>query len=145
MSLVESFLTKEEENSIVDAIRNAEKKTSGEIRVHLESYEQEDFFAHAVEVFYKLGMQETLEKNGVLLYVAVPQKQFVVYGDEGIHKKVGDAFWQSTKDIIIKNFKAGKFAKGLTQGIEEIGEVLKNHFPWQKDDTNELSDEISKS
>lgn len=142
---VESFLTPKEELQVVDAIRIAEKITSGEIRIHLEDYDTpENTFERTKEVFHLLKMDNTETHNGVIIYVAVNLKQFVIYGDKGIHEKVGDAFWQSTRDVIQTEFKKGDFAKGLSNGIHEIGRVLQEHFPWQHNDTNELSDEISK-
>lgn len=143
MSTVEAFLSAEEEAEVVKAIKVAEKQTSGEIRVHLENSEAE-VALRAKEVFHLLKMDTTEAHNGVIIYVAVNQKQFYVYGDQGIHTKVGDSFWQSTRDIILDSFKKGDFTKGLSEGVLEIGKVLKEHFPWTKDDTNELSDEISR-
>ncbi len=119
--------------------------TSGEIRVHLESYDKpEQVFERTKEVFHFLKMDQTQAHNGVIIYVAVNLKQFVVWGDQGIHEKVGDSFWQSTRDAIQSQFKKGAFANGLSDGIKEIGRVLQEYFPWQQDDTNELPDEISK-
>ena len=145
MSAVESFLSAEEEAQVVDAIRKAEKRTSGEIRVHLENYEGDDITSRSKEVFHLLKMDTTEAHNGVIVYVAVNQKQFYIYGDKGIHDQVGDSFWQSTRDIILEAFKKRAFAKGLSQGILQIGKVLEIHFPWNIKDTNELSDEISKA
>ncbi len=143
---VESFLTSEEELQVVDTIRIAEKMTSGEIRVHLEDFENpSSTFERAKEVFHYLKMDNTEAHNGVIIYVAVNLKQFVIYGDHGIHKKVGDSFWQSTRDEIQAKFKEGEFAIGLSNGIKEVGRVLQEYFPWEHGDTNELSDEISKA
>lgn len=142
---VESFLTPKEELQVVDAIRIAEKMTSGEIRVHLEDYDTpENIFERAKEVFHFLKMDTTEVHNGVIIYIAVNLKQFVIYGDKGIHEKVGDSFWQSTRDAIQIEFKKGNFTTGLSNGIKEIGRVLQEYFPWQHNDTNELPDEISK-
>lgn len=143
MSTVEAFLSAEQEAEVVKAIKIAEKQTSGEIRVHLENSESE-VALRAKEVFHLLKMDTTKARNGVIIYVAVNQKQFYVYGDQGIHTKVGDSFWQSTRDIILYSFKNGDFAQGLSNGVLEVGKVLKEYFPWTEDDTNELSDEISK-
>jgi len=141
---VESFLTSEEETQIVEAIRKAEKQTSGEIRVHLENFEGEDTFARTREVFHLLKMDTTKARNGVLIYVAINLKKFVIYGDQGIHEKVGDAFWQSTRDLILTSFKKSNFTKGIQNGVLEIGKVLEEYFPWDSHDINELPDEISK-
>ena len=144
MSKVEDFLTKAEEQEVVEAIRMAEKNTSGEIRVHLEKKTDIDPINRAVEVFNELNMNQTHLRNGVIVYVAVKSKQFAIYGDEGINNKVGDDFWNSTKDIMVKNFKNSANKLALIEGIKNIGEQLKKHFPFQDDDTNELSNEISK-
>lgn len=144
MNVVESFLSAEEEAEVVEAIRIAEKQTSGEIRVHLEAFEGEEVSSRAKEVFHLLKMDTTEAHNGVIVYVAVNQKQFYIYGDQGIHSKVGDLFWQSTRDVILDDFKQANFARGLSKGVLQIGKVLEEHFPWHEADTNELSDEISK-
>ncbi len=146
MSKTEDFLTKEEEAEIVDAIRKAEGKTSGEIRVHLEpTAGKEDIFDRAMEVFHMLKMDNTKLDNGVLIYVAVEDRNFVIYGDKGINEVVPDDFWESTKDLIVSHFKKGHFKEGLVQGVLKAGEQLRKHFPWDDDDKNELPDHISKA
>ncbi|MFQ3174370.1 MAG: putative membrane protein [Flavobacterium sp.] len=144
MSKVKDFLTKEEEQEIIDAILVAEKNTSGEIRVHLEKTTDLDPFDRAMEVFNELKMDETQLKNGVLIYLAVKDKTFVICGDQGINEVVQNDFWDSTKDVMVAHFKNGNFKQGLIDGILRAGEELKKHFPWSEDDTNELSNEISK-
>ncbi len=144
MSKVEDFLTKEEERDIVEAIRMAEKETSGEIRVHIEKTTSIDAFDRALEVFRLLEMDKTELKNGVLIYVAVKDKTFVICGDQGINKVVSNDFWDSTKEIMVSHFKKGDFKQGLIEGISKAGNELKLYFPYQQGDTNELSNEISK-
>lgn len=144
MSKVEDFLTQEEEQEIVEAIRVAEKNTSGEIRVHLEKTTELDAFDRALEVFNELKMDETQLKNGVLIYLAVEDKTFVICGDQGINDVVTNDFWDTTKEAMVAHFKNGNFKQGLVDGILIAGEQLKKHFPWSEDDTNELSNEISK-
>ena len=144
MSKVEDFLTKEEEQEIVEAIRVAEKNTSGEIRVHLEKTTALDVYDRALEVFNELKMDETQLKNGVLIYLAVEDKTFVICGDYGINDVVANDFWDSTKEVMVAHFKNGNYKQGLVDGILMAGEQLKKHFPWSEDDTNELSNEISK-
>ncbi len=141
----EEFLNPQEEKQIVEAIRKAEKNTSGEIRVHLEKNSTSDGKQRAIEVFNELGMQHTVQKNGVLFYVDVDNKVFVVLGDEGINKVVPPDFWDSIKNKVIDSFKNRKYAQGLIDGIEEVGEKLKKYFPYQQNDINELPDEISKN
>lgn len=143
MSKVEDFLTSQEEQEIVEAIRTAEKNTSGEIRVHLETHTDEDAFDRAAEVFDFLHMNNTKQSNGVLIYVAVEDRTLVIMGDKGINDKVPPHFWESTKDVIISQFKAGKMKQGLVDGILKAGEQLKQHFPYKATDTNELPDDIS--
>lgn len=144
MSKVEDFLTKEEEQEIVEAIRVAEKNTSGEIRVHIEKTTSIDVFVRALEVFNLLKMDETQLKNGVLIYLAITDKKFVICGDKGINDVVTADFWDSTKKVMAAQFKNGNFKQGLIDGILKAGEQLHNYFPWMDDDTNELSNEISK-
>jgi uncharacterized membrane protein len=145
MSKVEAFLSTEEEKDIIEAIQNAEKNTSGEIRVHIEQSSKEDAYKRAVEVFHSLKMNDTKLRNGVLIYLAVADKTFAIYGDEGINTVVADNFWDTTRDTIQQHFKSGNFKQGLVEGIKEAGIQLKTYFPWQQDDANELSNEISKS
>ena len=144
MSQVEAFLTKAEEEEIVAAIRQAEKNTSGEIRVHIEPSAKIDHFSRAQQVFVQLKMEATEDRNGVLIYVAVEDHKFVIYGDQGIDRVVPEGFWDSTKDLIQQYFQQGRFKDGIVAGVLKAGEELKKHFPWEADDINELSDEVSK-
>lgn len=144
MSQTEDFLTKAEEQEIVQAIVEAENNTSGEIRVHLEEHSDKDPLVRAQEVFFSLNMQETKARNGVLIYVGVKDKHLAIIGDEGINKVVENDFWDCTKDVIITNFKEANYKKGLIEGVLRAGEQLKKHFPYQSDDTNELPNEISR-
>jgi len=143
MSNVEDFLTQTQEQQIIDAIRVAEKNTSGEIRVHLERNSEKDPLERAKEVFYFLKMDKTKNKNGVLFYVAVDDKKFSVLGDEGINNLVSEDFWYSIKDAVIQHFSTGSYADGLKEGILATGEKLKEFFPFQTNDNDELSNEIS--
>ncbi|RNC85050.1 MAG: TPM domain-containing protein [Winogradskyella sp.] len=144
MSVIENFLTASEEEAIVAAIRKAEKNTSGEIRVHIEKNCDTDALEHAMEVFHYLKMDNTKAQNGVLIYVAVDQRTFVIYGDKGINEAVGEDFWNSTRDVIANHFREGEFALGLIEGIELAGKELSHYFPWIHGDTNELDNSISK-
>lgn len=144
MSKVEAFLSPKEEQEIISAIRIAEKNTSGEIRVHIESTTEKDHYERALEVFYLLKMDNTKDANAVLLYVAVKDKKFVIYGDKGINKVVPKNFWNATKETIQNHFKQGNFKQGIVDGVLTAGEELQAHFPWQTDDEDELSNEISK-
>ncbi len=139
------FIDKSDEQEIIKAIQAAEKSTSGEIRVHLEPNCKGKMEERALYIFGELKMHETAARNGVLIYLAVNDHKFYILGDEGIHKKVPDDFWESTKEVMQTHFKKGKFKEGLVKGIVLAGEQLKKHFPYQDDDINELSDEISRS
>jgi uncharacterized membrane protein len=138
-----SFFTKEQQAQILASVREAEKETSGEIRVHIETSFKGDVLDRAAWVFKKLGMNKTAERNGVLFYLAVSNRKFAIIGDAGINAKVPAGFWDDISLILQKNFREGKFTEGLAEGIVMTGQHLKTHFPYSKDDVNELPDEIS--
>lgn len=140
---VHQFFTPEEKTSIGDAIREAELNTSGEIRVHVEGTCKIDVLDRAAHVFYQLKMDKTKLRNGVLFYLATNSRKFAIIGDQGINAVVPENFWQDIKEMMAVHFQKGEFAIGLAKGIKEAGEHLKKHFPYQSDDVNELSDEIS--
>ncbi len=144
MADVEAFLKASEEQDIVEAIRIAELNTSGEIRVHIEKTSKDDADARALDVFYTLKMDNTKLQNAVLIYVAIDDKTFVIYGDKGINNVVSDEFWESTKNAIQTQFKSGNFKQGLIDGIIKSGEQLKQYFPYTDLYKNELTNEISK-
>ena len=144
MSKLEDFLTTKEEEEIVEAIRIAECNTSGEIRVHIERNCEIDVYERALEVFHILKMDNTKEQNGVLIYVVIDLKSFVIFGDQGINNIVGADFWNSTRDKIVSQFKSNNFKQGLIDGIEEAGKALSTHFPWKHNDRDELDNTISK-
>ena len=139
------ILTETQEKDVVSAIKQAEMATSGEIRVHIEADNDKDALDRATEVFYQLNMQQTQAQNGVLFYVAYKSHQFAIIGDKGIDALVPDDFWDEVKNLVIDAFKKGDYAHGLIAGINKAGEKLKTFFPYQSDDTNELSDDISKN
>lgn len=140
-----SSFTPAEEQRIVDAIRQAEKATSGEIRVHVESKcPVADPLQRAIEVFANLGMHRTEAQNGVLFYLARTDRKFAVLGDKGIDAKVPTDFWESTKDLLRGHFANGEYVEGLSLGIERAGQQLRQYFPYDRaTDTNELADDIS--
>lgn len=141
--MAEHLFTKIQQDEIVKAIENAEKNTSGEIRVHIEQRCKEDALDRAAGVFDMLSLQETELRNGVLFYLAVKDHKFAILGDAGINQKTGENFWNEVKDVMQDKFRSGDFTGGLVQGIGMAGEKLKEHFPFKSDDRNELSDEIS--
>jgi len=140
---IHHFFTINEKASIQDAIREAELNTSGEIRVHIESKCKGEVLDRAADVFYHLKMDKTKLRNGVLFYLAVKSQKFAIIGDKGINAVVPENFWEDIKEMMAGHFKEDEFAIGLSKGIEESGKSLKQHFPYQSDDVNELSDEIS--
>lgn len=141
--MASSFFTQEQQDRIVQAIRDAEKNTSGEIKVHIEKECSGDVMAHAKEVFLLLKLHETSLRNGVLFYLALESHKFAILGDEGIDKVVPANFWQEIKQAMRSQFKQGLITEGLCQGIRMAGHELKAHFPYQANDKNELSDDIS--
>jgi uncharacterized membrane protein len=138
-----SFFTKEQQAQILASVKEAELETSGEIRVHIESSVKGDVLDRTAWLFRKLGMYKTAERNGVLFYLAVRDRKFAIIGDAGINAKVPAGFWDEISEMLKKNFKEGRFTEGLSEGIIMAGNQLKTHFPHQKDDVNELPDEIS--
>jgi len=137
------FFSKAEKQAIIQAIRAAEKKTSGEIRVHLERKARENFYEHGKEIFKKIGMTKTKERNGVLIFIGLASRRFAIFGDQGIHEKVPENFWEDIAAQMQSDFKEDHFAKGITRAITAAGEQLQTYFPYERDDINELSDDIS--
>ena len=144
MSSVENFLSLDEEQEIVQAIIQAERNTSGEIRVHIERTTELSHYDRALEVFQELEMYNTEQQNAVLIYIAVDDHKFVIYGDKGINEIVPKNFWESTKDIMQNLFKEGKFKQGIVEGVLKAGHELKEHFPRSSRDIDELPNEVSK-
>ncbi len=140
---VQGYFTEENKLQIANAIRVAELNTSGEIRIHIEKFCKGDVLDQAAYVFEKLEMHKTELRNGVLFYLAIEDHKFAILGDAGINQKVTDDFWEKTKEVVLMNFKEGRITEGLTKGILMAGEQLKEHFPYQRDDKNELSNDIS--
>jgi len=138
------FLSESDEKEVIKAIQKAELNTSGEIRIHIEGKATKDAYERALDVFNELNMHQTAQRNGVLIYVATEDKKFAICGDKGINDVVADDFWDSTRDTIAEHFKKGNFKDGIVAGILNAGVQLKQFFPWQTDDENELSNEISK-
>lgn len=137
------FFNEEQKKQITDAVKEAELNTSGEIRVHIESDCKEDVLDRAAFIFEKLEIHKTELRNGVLFYLSITDKKFAILGDAGINAVTPDDFWEVIKETVINHFKKSEFDIGLSTGIKMAGKALKEHFPFQKDDVNELSDEIS--
>ncbi|MFW6094890.1 MAG: TPM domain-containing protein [bacterium] len=137
------FFTKEQKKQITEAIKEAELNTSGEIRLHVEKRCKIDVMDRAAYIFDKLNMQKTEKRNGVLFYLSLEDRKFAILGDAGINAVTPDNFWDEIKDTILKHFKENKYTEGLVKGIKMAGDALKEYFPYQSDDVNELSNEIS--
>ena len=138
------FFSDEEKQRLLDAIKSAEQATSGEVRVFIESKCRfVDALDRAREVFFQLKMNETEQRNATLIYVAVDDHQAAVFGDEGIHQKVGPKYWQDEVKKMLMHFKQQHLADGICQVITDLGRALQFYFPFNKDtDKNELPDEI---
>lgn len=137
------LFSEQERQQIIEAIKQAERRTSGEIRLHLEDTCSEDVLDHTAFLFEKLNMHKTKHRNGVLFYVSVKDHQFAILGDRGINEKVPTDFWDSVKTAVLHEFVLGNYLKGLIDGIDMAGDKLRRFFPIERDDKNELSDEIS--
>lgn len=137
------LFTEEEKARIVQAIRQAERLTSGEIRLFVESHcKYVDPMDRAQEAFLSLGMEKTKQRNGVLLYIAMRDHQFAILGDQGIHEKVGNDFWQQEALLLKRHFSGNRIIEGIEVCVKEIGESLYHYFPYESGDQNELPDDI---
>ncbi len=139
----QQVLTLAQESAIKSAITEAEMLTSGEIRLFIDGRCKHDDPAKSAEIiFQKLKMHETQLRNGVLIYLSVSSRKFAIIGDKGIHEKVGDDFWQKTKELMLSHFKNDQIFEGLLAGIKKAGESLSKEFPGHPDDRNEISNEV---
>jgi uncharacterized membrane protein len=140
----DTLLTASDKQQLVEAIQLAEQNTSGEIRVYVESkLGKGDALSRATELFFKNKMNETKDRNGVLLYVAVKDKKIAIYADQAIYERMGIEFWYSQVQEMTAHFKSMNYVTGITTVVKDIGNALRAHFPYDRGtDTNELSDEI---
>lgn len=137
------LLTEEQEQHVIEAIKKAEKQTSGEIRVHIEHNCDREPLERAARIFHELGMDQTKLENGILIYIASEDHQAAVYAGKGIHEQVEDGFWSDVLNILVEHFKQGAFEKGIEEAVQKVGAKLEELFPYQRGSTNELSNEIS--
>jgi len=137
------FLKQLRHDDIVAAIRDAERTTSGEIRVFISHKRVEEPVAAAQVAFGRLGMTKTRERNGVLIFVAPRTRKFAVIGDEGVHKRCGDEFWQALAGEMTGHFKKSEFNEGILHAVRKAARLLAEHFPHRPDDANELSDRVA--
>jgi uncharacterized membrane protein len=141
---LDQLLPSSEQTRVVEAIKTAEQRTSGEIKVHVEARcPGGDPMKRATELFERLGLTRTRERNGVLLYLAMRDRQFAIFGDQGIHAEVGAQFWSEAAARLTEAFAGGRFGDGIVAAVEAIGARLAQRFPPRSDDRNELSDDIS--
>ena len=137
------LLTETEKKQLVQTIREAERLTSGEIRLYVESHcTYVDPIDRAQEIFLQLGMEKTRLSNGVLLYIALKDRQYAIVGDKGIHEKVGNTFWKEKAQIMLTHFRNNEVINGIDACIREIGDTLCTYFPFEAGDENELPDDI---
>ena len=141
--MAKNFLIPQEQERVVKAIESAELNTSGEIRVHIESFCSGDSLERAIYIFEKIGMHKTVQRNGVLIYIAFRSHKLAIIGDDGINSKVAENFWQQEIELLSDYIKKGKAADGLMAVIEAIGNRLNEIFPHKEGDINEQSNEIS--
>jgi uncharacterized membrane protein len=133
----------DEQQRIRQAIERAEKNTSGEIRICVEKSCSEEPLNRAAGYFFKLEMEKTKLRNGVLIYLATADRKFAIIGDAGINQVVPTNFWDETKEAMLNCFKEGNLAQGIITGIDRAGKQLQQYFPYQTGDKNELSDDIA--
>ncbi len=139
---VKKLLTVEDEKQVVEAIRRAERASTGEVRVFIEEFCPDEPLVRVAALFAMNGMDRTRHRNGVLIYLSWGTREMAIWGDEGIHERVGPAFWALERDVMRHHFRRSEFATGLCHVIDEVGERLAKHFPAEPGDVNELPDEI---
>lgn len=139
----EDLLSPAQQEQVRRAVQAAEAHTSGEIRVHLDDSIVDDVLDHAAFVFTELGMRNTKDRNGVLIYVSAAQRRAAVIGDTGIHERLPNGYWNEVLGAILTRFRDGAYCEGLCEGVARLGHQLEQHFPREANDRNELSDQIS--
>lgn len=143
MGKQEHLLSEQEEQDVVKAIVRAEQETSGEIRVHIEPNCKGDPLKRAIDLFPKLGMHKTRHHNGVLIYIASEDRKLAIYGDKAIHEHAGQHFWDTILSNMLEAFKTGTYGKGIVEAVLAVADKLKDRFPHETDDEDELSNDIS--
>jgi uncharacterized membrane protein len=140
-----NFFNKEEEARIIEAIRQAELDTSGEVRVHIEADLKKPILDEAIRTFGRLNMHRTEARNGVLIFLAPQKRELAIVGDEGINAVVPPNFWDEEKNLMVSYFRKGEYCEGVVQAIAQVGQKLREFFPYHSEDVNELPDDISYS
>jgi len=139
----DDFLTEPDRARVMDAIGQAENRTSGEIRVHIEDHIEDDVLDHAAFIFEELDMHRTRDRNGVLIYLSVADRKVAVIGDSGINERVPPNFWHDVIGVLQLHLAAGRRVEGISEAVHMVGEKLRTFFPLRSDDRDELSNEIS--
>lgn len=145
--LIYEFFTDDDFLRISNKIKEAEKNTSGEIRVSIKEKSsllerKKEIRSLAEKEFYKLNMHSTRDNTGILLYLLLAERKFYILADKGINEKVDQSIWDDVRNQIQKEFREGHFANGILLGIDRVSKILSEHFPVKTDDTNELSNKI---
>lgn len=138
-----NFLNEKQEKHIIKAIADAERMSSAEVRVHIEHHCKRDPLERAARIFHELGMDQTQQQNGVLIYIASEDRKAAVYAGKGIHKQVEDHFWNDVLNVILEHFKEQQYEQGIAEAVKKVGAKIKVLFPYQDGDVNELKDDIS--
>ncbi len=139
-----AFIEQLQNDQIVAAVRTAEAKTSGEIRIFISRKETTDPLAAAQAEFTRMGMTKTAEGNGVLIFVAPRSQKFAILGDQGIHERCGENFWREVAEQMTAHFRKSEFTEGIISAIQKAGTLLAEHFPRRTDDKNELPDAVER-
>ncbi len=141
--MASDLLTDSQEKRIVEQIKRAEEKTSGEIRVHIENKCDGETLDRAAQIFHDLGMDQTRQQNGVLIYIASDDHKAAVYAGKGVHRQVEDHFWNDVLQILLEHFRKEEYETGITGAVKKAGDKLIEMFPFKRGDVNELSNDIS--
>lgn len=142
MSVAQSFFSEADKALVVEAIRKAETHASGEIKVFVEDNLGSELPVRIRTLFDELEMRNTSKRNGVLIYLAVVDRKFAIWGDEGVNAVVGPKYWEDVRDRMREYFRAQRFAEGVAEAVRAVGDVLAKYFPRMDGEINELSDEI---
>jgi len=135
-------LSQQQMNRVAEAVAAAESSTSAEVKVVVLRHCWVDIREKAKRLFYKHQLHRTKDRNAVMILLVLANREFLVYGDQGIHQRVGEEFWGSVRDTMLETFRSGDLTEGLCKGIACVGEQLARHFPRGDDDVNEISDEV---
>jgi len=140
---LDKLISPEEQNRLLDKIARIEKRSSGEIRIHMTERRVKDPLEAARKTFTSLGMSATRRRNGVLVFLSLPSRKFAIVGDKGIDRVTPADYWDGLRDTLVQRFAAGQYCEGLLEILDRVEAVLAEHFPYEKGDVDELPDDIS--